>query len=1134
MPPLEAATSSAEPPASPVFNIGPNLTEKERAAMLAMLHRNINSFAPLATAPPPPTLGVSHAINLTDAAPIKTHPYKQSPLKNVYINEEVRKLLANGLIVPSNSPWSSAVVIVPKADGSLRMCIDYRKVNAQTKKDAYPMPLIEDCLNMCKGAKFLSIVDVQDAYHHILMEPDSRAITAFVTNEGLFEWHVMPFGLSNAPATFQRHVDTILRPHIGKTCAAFFDDIVVFTNGTFEQHLIDTEQILAVLAKSRLSAKIKKCKFGHVEINFVGHIVRNGVIMPDPEKVRAVTDWPAPTTVPQLQAFIGLVNYYRRFIKDFSIISGSLYALLKKDEPWQWGTHEQGAFEKLKTALLSAPCLHGPDYTQPFILQTDASIHGLGAVLTQLIDGEEHPIMYLSRQLNAAEKNYAAVEWEMLAAVWAIRKCEYLLIDSHFTLVTDASSLKALPSKKFANARLMRWAISLNEFSFTVRHRSGKNNANADSLSRAPLANSAPADETFVMPRLVNCAIRQEAFEGTPVFSFIVNAVTRTRPAGESVATGEEPVAAEPAEVVGSKALQKAKDRLESQYHLVDTGRMTTLAIAQHADAVLLTLINYITRKEYPVTFDVAQRRKLFFESTRYAMLSTTEPHGLYYIFRTNRNAVQNVMPLTPRFVVPSRYYPALLAMYHDSPFGGHLSALRTYRKLSVCYYWTTMLRTCEEYVNKCDTCRAVKQRLNEPKTVAGTMPVPTEPFEVMSVDTCGPFEPSAGGFRYIFTFVDHFSRWAIAIPSFKNNAASFSQVLLNEVVAKYGTPRVLISDAGSEFVNSVLNAVYRMLKTRRIVSSPYHPQSNGLVERMNGTLKQVINTLTHANKDDWAYMLPFVAHAINTSHSEFLDMTPWEVVFGRAPHDTLYDAHQLLGSAGDAPLLEHNRALKNTLGQVYSLVEAMYRQHRLKVDTSNAALGDHPVYREGDIVYRRTRPNERTKDRWNTAIVFAIHARRGDSTYEIKKFNIETKVPFGRTYQVHTHDICRRNSVSPAIAPADDPVTQLQPTPMDIAAPTATSNVGDSSVPRLPSGNNRFRHRPSDTSKPAPSKATAPHHPTTDGVGARVHAAASERERIDMREAPQDPAMLDYQAIYSLPLRGSRKDKQDDMDLDE
>ena len=322
------------------------------------------------------------------------------------------------------------------------MCIDYRKLNARTRKDAYPIPLIEDCLNMCKDADYLTLIDIKDAYHHVEMDPASRPLTAFVTPDGLFEWLRMPFGLCNAPATFQRYVNHALQGLAGRSCAAFFDDCIVFAKGSLEKHMQAVAEVLERLAQHGLEASYKKCKFAYHELIFVGHLVRKGTIRPDPSKLDAVRKFPEPKNVSQLKSFMGLANYYHKFIRGFAIISRPLYALQRKDVPFEWTPQCVAAFETLKNALLSSPCLYAPNLSLPFILQTDASGEGIAAVLVQIVNGEEHPIAYISRQLSKAERNYSPTEWECLAVVWAVGQFQHYLIDAPFTIVTDHAALK--------------------------------------------------------------------------------------------------------------------------------------------------------------------------------------------------------------------------------------------------------------------------------------------------------------------------------------------------------------------------------------------------------------------------------------------------------------------------------------------------------------------------------------------------------------------------------------------------------------------------------------------------------------------------------------------------------------------
>ena len=250
-------------------------------------------------------------------------------------------------------------MLVHKAGGvknkDYRMCIDYRKVNKRTQLDAYPIPLIDDCLQMCRGAKWITTIDIKDAYHHIPMAEDSRQYTAFATSKGLFEWNVMPFGLYNAPATFQRHVDNILTPFVGRSVAAYFDDVIIYSSGTLEEHMKIVVEVLQTLSKNKLQASSKKCKFAMKEVKILGHYIKNGTILPDPDKINAITKFPRPTNVTELKPFLGLAGYYRKFISHSSLMASPLYELTRKNVPFDWSQNRLMAFEKIKHALTHAP-----------------------------------------------------------------------------------------------------------------------------------------------------------------------------------------------------------------------------------------------------------------------------------------------------------------------------------------------------------------------------------------------------------------------------------------------------------------------------------------------------------------------------------------------------------------------------------------------------------------------------------------------------------------------------------------------------------------------------------------------------------------------------------------------------------
>jgi hypothetical protein len=402
------------------------------------------------------------------------------------INEEVDQMLAAGVIEPSKSAWSSPIVIVRKKGGGYRFCIDFRKLNTASEKDAYPLPHITATLDKLRGAKYLSTLDLKQGYWQIPLSPKSRPPTAFtVPGRGLFQFTVMPFGLHSAPATFQRLLDQVVGPDLEPRVLVYLDDIIV-TSQTFDEHLELLKEVFRRLRSAKLRVNPDKCNFCRDQLRYLGHIVDQEGIRTDPDKVSAIAGWPTPTTVRRVRQFLGVASWYRRFIANFSTLAAPLTALTRKTARWEWGPSEQRAFQRLKTALTTAPVLACPNFQEPFTLQTDASSHGLGAVLTQHQEGGEKVIAYASRTLNPAERNYSATELECLAVVWGIRRMRDYLEGYHFTVLTDHQSLRWLQRIEAPTGRLGRWLFELQQFDFDIQYRRGAQNTVADALSREP------------------------------------------------------------------------------------------------------------------------------------------------------------------------------------------------------------------------------------------------------------------------------------------------------------------------------------------------------------------------------------------------------------------------------------------------------------------------------------------------------------------------------------------------------------------------------------------------------------------------------------------------------------------------
>lgn len=467
-----------------VLDQGDHLRPKQADQLRALA----NDFPSVFAAKPGRTTLVKHSIHVGNAAPIHQKSYRLPYSRREALHQELDKMLEGEIIRPSTSPWASPVVLVPKKDGGIRFCVDYRKLNSIAKFDAYPMPRAEEVFERVGNAKVISTLDLSKGYWQIPMEETSREMTAFATPFGLYEFEVMPFGLHNAPATFQRLINHVLRGGEAYS-SAYIDDIVVFSQN-WEDHFKHLRDVFTRLQTAGLTLRADKCRYGLKEAHYLGHVIGGGKIKPDEQKVKAVKDYPTPTTKKDVRAFLGLTGYYRKFIPHFATVAAPLTDLTRKGHPEkiEWGAACEESFQKLKGALQESPVLKIAEPDRPFIVQIDASDRGLGAVLSQRdTAGLEHPVAFASRKLYPREEKYAVVEKECLAIVWALKVFHTYLYGQQFSIESDHQPLAWLQRMKNANGRLTRWALSVQQYSFSIKHRAGSENKNADGLSRGPI-----------------------------------------------------------------------------------------------------------------------------------------------------------------------------------------------------------------------------------------------------------------------------------------------------------------------------------------------------------------------------------------------------------------------------------------------------------------------------------------------------------------------------------------------------------------------------------------------------------------------------------------------------------------------
>ncbi|GBM17553.1 Retrovirus-related Pol polyprotein from transposon 297 [Araneus ventricosus] len=443
------------------------LNEEQRTAVRKLLNEFQNLFS-TCDADVGRCNMTQHRINTGDHPPIKQYPRRLPLARKEEADHLVKEMVDNGIIEESLGPWASPIVLVKKKDGSTRFCVDYRKLNEITKKDCYPLPRIDDTLDALNGSQWFTTLDLKSGYWQIEIRPEDREKTAFTTGQGFWQFKVMPFGLCNAPATFEILMETVLRGLSSEACLVYLDDIIV-VGRTFEEHLNNLRKVFQRLQKANLKLNLKKCRFFQKEVTYLGHVISAEGVKTDPEKIKAVVDWPRPETVHDLRSFLGLCTYYQRFVKNFSAIARPLHKLTEAKSNFNWTEECEKSFNSLKQALTSSPILTYPRTDKDFILDTDASNEGIGAVLSQNIGNEERVIAYFSKSLE---------------------HFHHYLYGRKFLLRTDHASLRWLLNFKEPEGQIARWIQRLQEYDFEIQHRKGTSHGNADTLSRRPCTES--------------------------------------------------------------------------------------------------------------------------------------------------------------------------------------------------------------------------------------------------------------------------------------------------------------------------------------------------------------------------------------------------------------------------------------------------------------------------------------------------------------------------------------------------------------------------------------------------------------------------------------------------------------------
>ena len=1013
-----------------------HLTEVQQEAAKRMLREECQAFAfdsdDVGCIP-----SLKMHINLNDTNPVqKTYMSVPKPLHNE-VKEYLQDLLNKGWIIPSHSPYSSPVVCVRKKDGTLRLCCDYRQLNHKSIPDRHPIPRIQDMLDTLGGSSWFSVLDQGKAYHQGFLDEESRPLTAFITPWGLYEWVRIPFGLSSAPAEFQRSMEHCLAGLRDTICLPYLDDNLVHSS-SFDEHLEHVRLVLQRYKKHGVKLTPKKCELFRSSVKFLGKVVTAEGYTMDPAEIAPVMALKEkiPATVGDLRQRLGFLSYYRSFIPNFSRVAHPLYSLLtapdseehppeqpnrghkksgKKKKghlpsrtPIQWTSVHQEVSNQLIDALTEPPILGYPDFTQPFVVHCDASQIGLGAVLYQRQQGKMRVIAYGSCTLSPAEKRYHlhSGKLEFLALKWAVceRFRDYLYHATSFVVYTDNNPLTYVLTSAKLNATGHRWVAELADYNFTIRYRPGRSNSDADGLSRMPLD---------MEEYMSHCS--KEVSQDTISASMESVKVQR-----RALCLGIG--------VVHISALSLVKD--------CETGQPLTPAQirkAQEEDEQLSRVLWYKSQNKRPSRAEMKAEDPGVAILLKQWMKIQVDEDGV--LRRTTGRGEQ--------LVIPKVYQPLVFKELHQDM--GHLGTERTLDLIRERFYWPQMHKDVEHFVTQ--VCECLKKKKPSKQTRAPLTPIQTTyPFELVSIDFLH-LEKCKHGYEYILVVMDHFTRFAQAYATKNKSAKTVADKVFNDFALKFGFPTRLHHDLGREFDNNLMARLKDLSGIQGSHTTPYHPQGNGQVERFNRTLLSMLRTLEDKEKEDWKESLAKVIHAYNCTKSEATGYAPYHLIFGRSPRLPIDLLFNLKRDDAHATYEDYVDRWKKTMQDAYQIA----------AKTANKETARGKAYYDQKVQGRDLQPGDRVLIRnctprggpgkiqsyWESQ-VYRVKDRKGnDSTV----YQISPENGIGRDRVVH------RNLLLPCdYLPLEQPATQTPQPQRNVQRPVRRRGASHHTQQQQPS----------------------------------------------------------------------------------
>ena len=791
------------------------------------------------------TLLVEMDIDTGDSPPIACRPYTLPLKHHDWVKKEIEILDRAGIIDKSISAWASPVIIVPKKSKpgeppKRRMCVDFRRLNGRLPEvenmtggkgciSLVPLPKIDELYARLQGYKIFSTLDLRSGYYHIGLSESAKPKTAFVISGiGKYQFNRVPFGLAQAPAYFQTLINKVL-DNID-FAMGYLDDIIIFSRSE-EEHLEHIEQVFKRLEEAGLKLSLEKCSFFKKHIQYLGHLLSEEGIQPLPEKLESIAKMPRPKNQKEVKQFLGLIGYYRKFVPRFADISRVLNKLTRKDEEFEWTSECDKCFNMLKDYLQEAPILRYPDPEARYVLYTDASKYAYAGVLTQTMDGTDHPIAYVSGLFRGSQLNWAALTKEAYAIYMSVKKLSFYLDSARITVRSDHLPLKKFLEKNTMNAKVNNWAVELESQKIDFVFIPGIKNVLADTLSRL-----IEVDSDVKLP---------EEKEGEE-FGYIP--FEKLPPAQVEVC---EEVWIN--EVTQDKVTLKLQD-----------------PITQNIE-INLPLTNQKMKELQEQDPKVSHLRKLWSENKLNKTLFTMENDILKRVLMINGLLYKPV-------VTPSILKDCLIMLAHDEQ--GHNGFKRTYGSLQTVYYWKGMKRQIQLHCRRCRTCarhNVIAQEFHKEHFA-----VPTQPMEFIAMDLIGEFHPaSSKGNRYALTAICMLTGFTFCIPLKNKTAEEVVKAYLNHICCVFGPSKKILTDNGTEFKNKMWEDVYKLLRTEHRVTPIYSPQCNGRIEGFHRFLKATVGKQIQKGLE-WDDLVWKATSAYNFFPTESSGISPFFLMFGR------------------------------------------------------------------------------------------------------------------------------------------------------------------------------------------------------------------------------------------------------------